>query len=208
TRLLWVYEGLTEYLGFVLAARSGLYTPELSRENFALIADWAKYQGGRAWRPLVDTTVAAPFLYGTRGQWESRRRGVDFYDEGALLWLDADTLIREKTGGKKSLDDFCRAFYGGTSGPPEVRPYTFGDIVTTLNGVAEHDWKSFLERRLNAPGAEVPLDGLTRGGWRLAYHDKPGELLKARDEEDKSVDLRASLGFIVKDDGQVADVIP
>ena len=92
TRLLWVYEGLTEYLGFVLAARSGLYTPDLSRENFAVIAEWARRQGGRAWRPLVDTTVSAPFLYGARGDWASRRRGVDFYDECALIWLDADTL--------------------------------------------------------------------------------------------------------------------
>ena len=116
TRLLSVYEGLTEYLGFVLAARSGLYTPELSRDNFALIADWAKHQEGRDWRPLADTAVAAPFLYGARHDWTSRRRGVDFYNEGALIWLDADTLIREKSGGKKSLDDFCQAFYGGADG--------------------------------------------------------------------------------------------
>src|SRR5262249_4657724 len=106
TRLLWVYEGLTQYLGFVLAARSGLYTPELSRANLAQVADWAGNQGGRAWRPLVDTTVSAPFLYGAAADWAARRRGVDFYDEGALLWLDVDTLIRRKTGGKKSLDDF------------------------------------------------------------------------------------------------------
>lgn len=208
TRLLWVYEGLTEYLGFVLAARSGLYTPELSQENFAVIANWAKHQGGRAWRPLVDTTVAAPFLYSARSDWESRRRGVDFYDEGALLWLDADTLIREKTGGKKSLDDFCKAFYGGSDGPPEVKPYTFEDIVSALNGVVEYDWKAFLDRRLNTAGAEVPLDGITRGGWKVVYRDKPGDLVKARDEEDKKIDLRGSLGVIVKDDGPIADVIP
>src|SRR5262249_55038995 len=110
TRLLWVYEGLTEYLGFVLAARSGLYTPELSRDNLATIAEWARNQTGRTWRPLEDTAAAAPHLYGARGEWSRRRRGVDFYDEGALLWLDADTLIREKTDGKKSLDDFCPAF--------------------------------------------------------------------------------------------------
>lgn len=208
TRLLWVYEGLTEYLGFVLSARSGLYTPELSRENFALIAEWARHQGGRAWRPLVDTTVAAPFLYGARGDWQSRRRGVDFYDEGALLWLDADTLIREKTEGKKSLDDFCKAFYGGSDGPPEVRPYTFEDIVKTLNGVVAHDWKGFLDRRLNMAGAEVPLDGLARGGWKVVLREKPGDLLKARDDDDKAVDLRSSLGLIVKEDGPVLDVIP
>jgi len=208
TRLLWVYEGLTEYLGFVLSARSGLYTPELSQENLALIADWARHQGGRSWRPLVDTTVAAPFLYGARGDWQSRRRGVDFYDEGALLWLDVDTLIREKTDGKKSLDDFCKTFYGGTDGPPEVKPYTFENLVASLNGVVAYDWKTFLDRRLNTAGAEGPLDGLARGGWKVVFRDKPGELLKARDEDDKSVDLRGTLGLIVRDDGAVADVIP
>jgi predicted metalloprotease with PDZ domain len=208
TRLLWVYEGLTEYLGFVLAARSGLYTPELSQENFALIADWAKHQGGRTWRPLADTTVSAPFLYGARGDWQSRRRGVDFYDEGALLWLDADTLVREKTDGKKSLDDFCKAFYGGGDTTPEVKPYVFEDIVAALNDVVAHDWKGFLERRLNTAGAEPPLNGLARGGWKLVYRDTPGDLLKARDDDDKSVDLRGTLGLIVKDDGGVVDVIP
>src|SRR5262249_6551668 len=146
TDLLWVYEGLTEYLGFVLAGRSGLYTPELSRANLALVAEWAKNQKGRAWRPLEDTAASAPHLYSSRAEWSSRRRGVDFYDEGALLWLDADTLIREKTGGKKSLDDFCTAFHGGKSGPPEVKPYTFDDVVKTLNEVVDHHCKDFLTR--------------------------------------------------------------
>ncbi len=208
TRLLWVYEGLTEYLGFVLAARSGLYTPELSRENLAVIADWARNQRGRDWRPLEDTAAAAPHLYSARSDWGSRRRGTDFYDEGALLWLDADTLMREKTGGKKSLDDFCRAFHGGKDGPPEVKPYTFEDIVRTLDGVVAHDWKAFLEKRLTATSAEPPLDGLTRGGWKVVYRDKRGELLKARDGEDKKVDLTATLGLLVNDDGSVVDVVP
>ncbi len=208
TRLLWVYEGLTEYLGFVLAARSGLYTSELSRENYAVIAEWAQHQGGRAWRPLADTTVAAPFLYMARGDWASRRRGVDFYDEGALLWLDADTLIREKTGGKKSLDDFCRAFYGGSDSPPAVKPYSFDDLVAALNSVVEYDWRAFLDRRVNTAGAEAPLEGLARGGWKLVYRDQPGDLVKARYEEDKTVDLRSSLGLIVRDDGPIVDVIP
>jgi predicted metalloprotease with PDZ domain len=208
TRLLWVYEGLTEYLGFVLAARSGLYTPELSRENLAVIADWARNQRGRTWRPLEDTAAAAPHLYSARTDWGSRRRGTDFYDEGALLWLDADTLIREKTGGKKSLDDFCRAFHGGKDGPPEVKPYGFEDIVRTLDGVVAHDWKGFLEKRLIATSAEPPLDGLTRGGWKVVYRDKRGELLKAREGEEKAVDLTAALGLSLKDDGTVVDVVP
>jgi predicted metalloprotease with PDZ domain len=208
TRLLWVYEGLTEYLGFVLAGRSGLYTPELSRENLALIADWGRNQGGRTWRPLEDTSAAAPHLYSSRTDWSRRRRGVDFYDEGALLWLDADTLIREKTSGKKSLDDFCRAFHGGHDGPPEVKPYTLDDIVQTLNGVVEHDWKEFLDQRLTTTDAEPPLDGLTRAGWKVVYGDQRGELFKARDGEEKTVDLTAAVGLLLKDDGAVVDVVP
>ncbi|MFL5342517.1 MAG: M61 family metallopeptidase [Gemmataceae bacterium] len=208
TRLLWVYEGLTEYLGFVLAARSGLYAGDVSRANFAQIADWAGNQVGRTWRPLEDTAAAAPHLYSSRAEWSRRRRSVDFYDEGALLWLDADTLIREKSGGTKSLDDFCHAFYGGQNGPPEVRPYSFDDIVAALNGVVEHDWKGFLEKRLTSTDAAPPLDGLTRGGWRLVYKDKPNELLKASDDEEKQIDLSSSIGLLLKDDGKVIDVVP
>jgi predicted metalloprotease with PDZ domain len=208
TRLLWVYEGLTEYLGFVLAARSGLYGPEVSRDNLAHIADWSKNQVGRTWRPLEDTTAAAPHLYTARNEWSSRRRSVDFYDEGALIWLDADTLIREKSGGKKSLDDFCRNFYGGSDSPPEVRPYTFDDIVATLNGVLPYDWKGFLEKRLTATDAEPPLDGITRGGWKLTYAKERSELLKASDEEQKQINLLSSIGLLLKDDGQVIDVVP
>src|SRR5439155_606727 len=132
---------------------------------------------------------------------------VDFYDEGALLWLDADTLIREKTDGKKSLDDFCRAFHGGQDGPPDVKPYTFDDVVQTLNHVVEHDWKGFLEQRLTATSPEPPLDGVKRAGWKLVYRDKPGELLKARDGEAKTVDLTTALGLLLKDDGTVIDVV-
>jgi predicted metalloprotease with PDZ domain len=208
TRLLWVYEGLTEYLGFVLAARSGLYAPDVSRDNLASVADWAKNQVGRTWRPLEDTAAAAPHLYAARGEWSSRRRGVDFYDEGALIWLDVDTLIREKTGGRKSLDDFCRGFYGGNDGPPEVRPYATEDVTAALNRVVEHDWQGFLEKRLTSTNAEPPLDGITRGGWRLAYAKARTELLKATEEEEKQINLTSSLGLLLKDDGRVIDVVP
>jgi predicted metalloprotease with PDZ domain len=208
TKLLWVYEGLTEYLGFVLAGRSGLYTPELTRDNLAQVAEWSKNQVGRSWRPLEDTATAAPHLYSARSEWSTRRRGVDFYDEGALLWLDADTLIREKTDGKKSLDDFCKAFYGGKDGPPEVKPYTFDDVVQTLNSVVEHDWKGFLTKRLRETSPEPPLDGVTRGGWKLVYKETATDLQRAREGEDKMMDLSTSLGLFLKDDGKVVDVVP
>jgi predicted metalloprotease with PDZ domain len=208
TQLLWVYEGLTEYLGFVLAARSGLYSQEISRDNLANIADWAGNQTGRNWRSLEDTATAAPHLYSARSEWSSRRRGVDFYDEGALLWLDVDTLIREKTGGKKSLDDFCRAFHGGADSGPMVKPYTLQDVIAALNEVLPYDWRSFLEKRVAHAGTEPPLDGITRGGWKLVYTKEPNELTKAVDDEEKSVDLRSSIGLVVRDDGSVVDVVP
>jgi predicted metalloprotease with PDZ domain len=208
TKLLWVYEGLTQYLGFVLAARSGLYTHRLSRDNLAHIADWAGSQDGRTWRPLADTARSAPYLYRASLEWAARRRGVDFYDEGALLWLDADTLIRQKTGSKKSLDDFCRAFYGGKDGPPEVKPYTFDDVVQALNGVAEHDWKKFLEKRVTATSANAPLNGLTRAGWKLGYRRKASDLLTNREAGEKTVELTSSIGLLLKDDGTVIDVVP
>jgi predicted metalloprotease with PDZ domain len=208
TRLLWVYEGLTQYYGLVLAARSGLWTEEVSRENLAVVAAWARNQGGRTWRPLEDTAVAAPHLYSARSEWSSRRRGVDFYDEGALLWLDADTLIREKTAGKKSLDDFARAFFGGESGPPQVKPYTYDDLVKVLNEVVEHDWKGFLDKRLSSTSPEPPLDGITRSGWKVVFKSERSELLKATESENKQIDLTASIGLLLKDDGMVVDVVP
>jgi predicted metalloprotease with PDZ domain len=208
TGLLWVYEGLTQYLGFVLTARSGLYSLDTSRENYALIADWAKSQRGRSWRPLLDTAVAAPHLYYSRSEWGSRRRGVDFYDEGALLWLEVDTLIREKTAGKKSIDDFCQAFFGGKGGAPDVKPYDFQTLVTTLNSVAPYDWQKFLERRVNTADDPAPLEGLTRSGWKLVYLDKASDLHTARESEDKTLNLASTIGISLGEDGKVIDVIP
>jgi predicted metalloprotease with PDZ domain len=208
TRLLWVYEGLTQYFGYVLAARSGLFEPGISRENLAAVADWAGSQRGRDWRPLEDTATAAPYLYSARGEWSHRRRGVDFYDEGALLWLDADTLIREKSGGKKSLDDFARSFYGGAGGKPEVRPYSFDDIVKGLEAVQPHDWRGFLERRLTVASPEAPMDGITRGGWRLVYKPERSAWLTEMEADQGMMDLTASIGLLLRSDGGVIDVVP
>ena len=208
TKLLWVYEGLTQYLGFVLTARSGLYASETSQENLALIADWARNQRGRTWRSLEDTAISAPHLYFARSDWASRRRGVDFYDEGALLWLDVDTLIRDKTAGKRSLDDFCRGFFGGKDGAPVVKAYDMREIVDGLNKVMPYDWQAFLERRVSVTESDPPLDGITRGGWKLIYRDKPGDLYKAREADEKSLYLSSSIGLLVNEDGKVIDVIP
>jgi predicted metalloprotease with PDZ domain len=208
TRLLWVYEGLTQYLGFVLAARSGLLTPEQARDYLAGTAARMTDQRGRSWRPLEDTAAAAQLLYGARRDWASWRRGVDFYDEGVLIWLEVDMLIRARTDGKRSLDDFCRRFHGGSSGPAEVKPYTFDDVVAALRATAEYDWKTMLTRRVAVTEKDAPLEGIRQAGWKLGYGDRPGPVLKAWDAINKTIDLSAGPGLVLNRDGTVADVVP
>jgi predicted metalloprotease with PDZ domain len=137
--LLWVYEGLTEYLGNVLTGRSGLYTADQYREHLALLAMTYDYRPGRTWRPLQDTADAAPLLYFTGQDWENWRRGTDYYDEGELIWLEVDTRIRQLTDNKKSIDDFCKAFHGGPGGKPELKTYTFEDVVNGMKGEVAKD---------------------------------------------------------------------
>ncbi len=208
TDLIWVYEGLTHYLGYLLTGRSGFYSPEISKENYALVVEAMRSQKGREWRSLGDTSVSAPILYFSRPDWASRRRSVDFYDEGALLWLDVDTFIREKSGGKRSLEDFLRLFFGGSeTGAQRGKPYNFKDVVAALNEVLANDWTKFFEIRLNSR-ERAPLDGISRSGWKLVYHDSPGDLVKAHETEDKAQNYIPSLGFIVKEDGTIVDVVP
>jgi predicted metalloprotease with PDZ domain len=206
--MLWVYEGLTQYLGDVLAARSGLRTAEEYREALALTSAEMDHREGRAWRPLADTATAAQILYGARGDWAAWRRGVDFYPESELLWLEADAVIRRETGGRKSLDDFCRSFHGGTSGPPKVVPYAFDDVVAALNQVAPFDWASFWKTRLNATGKGAVLAGVEASGWSIVYSDTPTQMQKSFEEAQKVTDVRYSLGFSVREDGTILDVLP
>ncbi len=205
--LLWVYEGLTEYLGNLLAARSGLWTPEQYRDHLAEVAADLDHKPGRLWRPLIDTTIAAQILYGAPGEWNSSRRGVDFYDEGWLIWLDTDTKIRELTGGKRSLDDFCKRFHGTPSTPPMVKTYVFDDVVATLNDVAPFDWRKFLLTRLNSTDFHAPLGGIERGGWKLAYEATPSAFLKDLEQTHQGVEMGYSIGLRLNDDGLIADVI-
>ena len=206
--LLWVYEGLTTYLGLILSARCGLWTDENFQQALALEAAKLDQQPGRTWRPLVDTTVAAQLLYGARREGSSWRRGVDFYQEGALIWLEADVLIRQLTKGRRSLEDFCQKFYGGPSGPPRVIPYTSDDVVATLNEVAPHDWRQFFQTRVYAIDARAPLGGIEGAGWRLVYSNTIPDMLKSAESAQKFTDLRFSLGLTIKEGGAVQDVIP
>ncbi len=151
--LLWVYEGLTQYLGEILTPRSGLYTPHEFRDHLAMIAAALDHKAGRQWRPLEDTAVAAQLLYNSRDDYADYRRTVDYYDEGTLIWLDADVMIRKLSNGAKSLNDFCRAFHGGPGGKPELKPYTFDDVVAELNKVQAYDWGKFLRDRLQSTSA-------------------------------------------------------
>jgi predicted metalloprotease with PDZ domain len=206
--LLWVYEGLTQYLGRVLPARSGLWKPEDFREVMASSAADLENQSGRQWRPLDDTAVAVQLTYSSPRAWRDYRRRVDYYDEGSLIWLEADVLIRARSNGKLSLDDFCRRFHGGQDTPPVVKPYTFDDIVNTLNEVLPYDWRTFLRTRIYDVAPHAPLGGITNGGWKLVYTDKPNTEIRIQDHGRKSVDVSFSLGALLNNDGTVIDVNP
>jgi predicted metalloprotease with PDZ domain len=205
--LLWVYEGQTQYWGKVLSARSGMNSVALARESLALVAASYAHREGRIWRNLLDTTNQ-PVISARRPQgWRSWQRGEDYYSEGQLIWLDADTLIREKSGDKKSLDDFARVFFGVADGRTEVLPYVFDDVVAALNSVVAHDWKTFLRERLEGKRAEAPLDGLARGGWKLVYTDKSNAVTAASDKERKSTDFIYSLGLTLDKDNRFGEVL-
>ena len=214
--LLWIYEGLTEYYGDVLAARCGIRTPELDRENLAIVAAQMDAQAGRSWRPVEDTAVSAQLLYWARPEWADWRRGVDFYPESELVWLEADTIIRGKSGGKKSLDDFAKAFYGAPGGGPVVKTYRLEDVVAALGAVVPYDWTGFFRARISDVAPRAPLGGIENGGWKLVYNDVQPELTRAGEEESRFYDFWFSLGIVVQggdrddasDDGVIRDVIP
>lgn len=197
--LLWLYEGQTQFWGWVLAARSGLTTQAQARDLLARTAASYDNQPGRAWRNLQDTTHDNIMSRG-RGpkDWTSwQRSSGDYYSEMLLVWLDADSLIREKTGGSKSIDDFARAFFGVRDGELGPLPYRFDDIVAALGGVVAHDWAGFLRQRLDGNGPGAPLDGLARSGWKLVYAETPNDTARADEAEERFVDMSHSLGFIV-----------
>ena len=206
--LLWVYEGLTEYLGDVLAARSGIWTAEQYKERLATIAAEYDNRPGRTWRDVQDTATAAQLLYDSGSAWDNWRLNVDYYDEGELIWLDVDTTIRQMTNGKKSLGDFVAKFHGlGGDTAPKVVPYTFDDVVKGLNDVVANDWSAFLHDRLDSNDSHPPLGGLTNGGYRLSYAEKPSAWSAMEESQNGSVDFWYSLGLHVGSSGTVSDVL-
>lgn len=203
--LLWVYEGQTQFWGEVLAARSGLMKASSVRDTFAAIAARYSIMPGRNWRPLQDTTYDPIINYRRPQGWSSYQRGEDYYNEGALIWLDVDSKIRELSGERASLDDFARAFFGVHDGKVTADYYTLDDVVKALNKVQAYDWASFLRSRAEQVGP-VPMDGLTRSGWKLVFTDKQTDYLKAVEEKSKSADFIYSLGFNVGNEGKIESI--
>ncbi len=205
--LLWMYEGQTEYWGFVLAARSGLWTRQQALDAIAATAAVYDHRAGREWRSLEDTTNDPITAMRRPLPWRSWQRSEDYYLEGQLVWLDADTLIRELSHGARSLDDFARAFFGINDGSYIPVTYIFDDVVNALNRVQPHDWSKFLRARLDGHGPGAPLDGLNRGGYKLVYKETPSEYFKNEEERRKISDLTYSLGMIIGNEGKLTEVL-
>jgi predicted metalloprotease with PDZ domain len=207
TRLLWVYEGLTEYLGEVLMVRSGLIDAKEYRDSLTATIGSLAHQEGRRWRPLEDTAAASYLLRAPSPSWNELRRGQDYYFEGALIWLEADAIIRERSEGKKSLDDFCRKFLGANRTDVSMVPYDLPEIVKDLQELADFDWESFLNRRVSQPQESLPLDVVGRCGYRLKYATDPpsGSAISRRRG---GISARDSLGLSFSPEGQISDVVP
>ena len=205
--LLWVYEGLTNYLGFVLTARSGLLSAEQDRDDLAITAANLDHLPGRQWRNLQDTADAAPELYFAPEAWYSWRRGTDFYSEDTLNWLWVDVIIRQQSKGNKSIDDFCHLFHGAPSGGPALKTYTFDDVVNALNQVVAYDWRGFWTERLTNHGPGAPLGGIEGSGWKLTYDDNPSDLLNTMAGTYHAVPAGYALGLSLRDDGDIVDTV-
>jgi predicted metalloprotease with PDZ domain len=218
-RLLWVYEGLTMYLGDVLMVRSGLIDAGEYRDMLAWTIGNLKLREGRRWRSLEDTAVASYLLRAPSANWEDLRRGQDYYQEGLLIWLEVDAILRDLSKGKHSLDDFCKRFMGRLPaqklGAPANRsapvvPYELPEILKILHELADHDWEAFFQRRVSAPQETLPLDVVGRLGYRLHFTDKPSQYLKYLEKRDKTptVSARDSLGLLFNGDGKILHVYP
>jgi predicted metalloprotease with PDZ domain len=204
--LLWVYEGQTQFWGIILAARSGLISKQQALDTLASIAARLDSEAGRKWRPLSDTTDDPIIAQRRPKGWTSWQRSEDYYNEGALIWLDADSLIRQLSGGARSMDDFARAFFGVHDRDWGEMIYTFDDVVKTLNQVQPNNWTEFLHARLDNINEHAPLDGFTRGGYQLIYTNTPTETFKAYEKSRKVTDLSYSAGFVLDKDSVITEV--
>ena len=206
--LLWVYEGQTQFWGYVLGARSGVLSKQDTLDAIAATAaTYSSGTPGRAWRPLVDTTNDPIIASRAAQPWRSWQRSEDYYSEGQLIWLDVDRIIRQQSGGKRSIDDFARAFFGMRDRDYGELTYTFDDVVATLTKVQPYDWRSYLRAKAYAVAPQAPLEGITQGGYRLIFADEPTKWIKSAEKSGKNSDLTYSGGFVVGSDGKVTSVL-
>jgi predicted metalloprotease with PDZ domain len=205
--LLWAYEGSDQYWGQVLTARSGLWSRQDALDSLAMTAATYQYRLGRQWRSVTDTGEDPVIAARRPTPWVSWSRSEDYYSEGLLVWLDADTLIRERTGNRRSLDDFARRFYGaGNDGAWDVHTFTFDDVVAALNAVMPYDWATFLRERFENAGTEPPLDGVTRGGYRLIYTEERSAYQRNAESHGKTASFAYSIGLTFGDGNTVTQV--
>jgi predicted metalloprotease with PDZ domain len=207
TKLLWIYEGLTQYLGELLTVRSGLLTPEEYLPALANKVDFLLNQEGRQWRSLEDTAVAAHLGRARSPAWAQLRRSQDYYDEGLIIWLEADALIRAQTNGKKTLDDFCQRFFEARPEGPLIAPYELPQVTSLLNELVEYDWNEFFAERIAQPRPTLNLEFFPKNlGHRLQYGAKASDFTTEREKERKQSNLLASIGLSVGEDGSVQAV--
>lgn len=205
--LLWVYEGQTQFWGYVLGARSGLYSKDETLDAIAAIAAGMDLRTGRAWRPLIDTTHD-PIIAARRPKpWSSWQRSEDYYNEGLLIWLEVDGIIRRESGGKKSLDDFARRFFKGRDGDYGVVTYKEADMIDALNAIQPYDWTGFLRERVYQTSLEAPKNGLALGGYNLIYNDRQSSAIRSNDKRRKQIDQSHSVGLIASRKGLITAVI-
>ncbi|MDE8653041.1 M61 family metallopeptidase [Novosphingobium album (ex Liu et al. 2023)] len=204
--LLWVYEGQTQFWGLVLAARSGVQGKDVVLGAMARAAGSLAEAPGRGWRSVEDTTFDPVFAGRKPKPYASLSRGEDYYWEGALVWLEADQVIREGTGGRKGLDDFAAGFFSHAEGTGRVSRYGFGDVVAALDAVYPYDWAAFLQSRIDQAGLPAPLAGIEKAGYRLVWREEPNAFDKARMDDSRRLELWHSLGMEIEQDGTVADV--
>jgi predicted metalloprotease with PDZ domain len=204
--LLWVYEGQTQFWGYVLQARSGLVSKQDTLDAYAAIAGSYALAPGRQWRDLLDTTND-PIISARRPKgWTSWQRSEDYYNEGLMVWMEVDAMLRQKSGGTKSIDDFAHAFFGIRDGDWGEVTYTFDDVARTLNGIVPYDWAGFLNKRLTETGKPAPVDGFAMDGYKLVYTDTPTKYFSSL-EKTRGTDVTYSIGLNVAPDGNVNGVI-
>ena len=205
--LLWVYEGQTQFWGYVLGARSGMFTKQETLDAYAQIAAKLDTNVGRQWRPMGDTTHD-PIISARRPKgWASWQRSEDYYNEGLMIWLEADAIISKATRGTKGLDDFAKAFFGVKPGDWGQLVYNRQEVIDTLDGIAPYDWAGFFRTYVDSPTKETPKGGFILGGYKLVYGEEPNAITKAAEGANKMIDQSFGLGAVVKNDGDISAVI-